>query len=58
MTVDEMRAEVNANLPHLMAHQLSLFNRIHDNAPWGGWANCPDEEVKNSYDMVERFLNW
>lgn len=53
-----MRAEVNANLPHLMAHQLSLFNRIHDNAPWGGWANCPDEEVKNSYDMVERFLNW
>jgi hypothetical protein len=34
--------------------QIAFLNKIHDNAPWKGLANCPDNKLVDTYELLRR----
>lgn len=51
-----VRKAINDALPLLTDKQRAFLNRIHDNAPWKGLANCPDSELLATYELIRRTL--
>lgn len=34
--------------------QVAGLHRIHDRAPWKGLANCPDDKLVDTYELLRR----
>lgn len=49
-----LRDATEAGLALCTPKEVAFFNKIHDQAPWKGWANCPDEKLVESYELVRR----
>lgn len=39
------------------AVQQAFLHRIHDSAPWGGIANCPDNKLAETYELLRRTVS-
>lgn len=59
LTAQQLRSKavrdgINALLENCTAQQRANLHRIHDTAPWKGLANCPEDELNNTYELVRR----
>lgn len=51
-----MRNEINSMLLECTEEQVAFLNKIHDLAPWKGWANCPSDHLADNFNLVVRTL--
>lgn len=49
-----LRAEIENLLGECTDDQNEFFHRVHNNAPWKGFANCPAAELHGNYELVRR----
>jgi hypothetical protein len=49
-----LRAEIENLLHECTDAQKLGLHRIHDNAPWKGFVNCPPEKLSETYELVRR----
>jgi hypothetical protein len=51
-----VRQAISALLDDCTFAEANGFYRIHDNAPWKGVANMPDDRLDASYDLLRRTI--
>lgn len=49
-----IREATDALLSQCTEKQVEFFHRIHNNAPYKGWENCPDDLIDVAHDLVAR----
>jgi hypothetical protein len=52
--VKAMRDGISELMEQCTEEQLALLHRIHDNSPWKGLANCPDNKLADTYELLRR----
>lgn len=51
---DALRENIHTLLAECSEAQVAGLHRIHDNAPWKGFDNCPPEKLYETYELVRR----
>ncbi len=52
-----LRDGIDSMLDMCTEPQRAFLNRIHDNAPWRGLANCPDNKLAETYELLRRTVS-
>jgi hypothetical protein len=54
---DAVRQGIAGLMEQCTEVQNASLHRIHDGAPWKGLANCPDNKLDETYELLRRTLN-
>jgi hypothetical protein len=54
MQIDALRNGINDLVLRCTDKQIKFLQTIHDNAPWKGLANCPDDKLAETYELLRR----
>lgn len=54
LRIKSLRDGIDALMFECTDAQLAGLHRIHDGAPWRGLANCPENQLSATYELLRR----
>ena len=53
-----VREATNRLLAECTAEQVAFFHRVHSNAQYKSWENCPDDLLDGAHDLAARTVEF